>query len=110
MSIAEEIALYKLCIHETKAQTFAAFWQENTKSLPILTTIVLEYSIMSGASLSSESAFSQANVIQTKQRHALSAEALQMSVFMKDKMTLMETLKLKNTSVITTSPEFSPKL
>ena len=105
MSITEEIALYKSCIIATKAQTFAAFWQENTKSLPILTTIVLEYCFMSGASLSSESALSQANAIQTKQRQALRAEALQMSVFMKDKMALLESLNLKKTADIATSPE-----
>ena len=57
--------------------------------MPLLTELVLEYCIMCAASLSSESSFSQANIIQTKQRHSLSGEALHMSLFMKDKVDLM---------------------
>ena len=57
--------------------------------MPLLTELVLEYCIMCAASLSSESSFSQANIIQTKQRHSLRGQALHMSVFIKDKVDLM---------------------
>ena len=94
LTLVEEIALFKSCIAISKEKSFKEFWQDNSNSLPILTTLVLEYCIMCASSLSSESSFSQANCIQTKQRHSLSAKALQMSVFMKYKMELKEKLQL----------------
>ena len=63
--------------------------------MPILTNLVLEYCVMCSSSVASESTFSQANITHSKQRNSLSAEALQMSVFMKDKMELMAQLMPK---------------
>ena len=100
LNIIQELALYKISIKPTQEQSFEDFWVQYSSSLPLLTALVLEYCIMCTASLFSESSFSQANVIQTKQRHSLSGEALHMSVFMKDKINLMGKIMPKQPEII----------
>jgi hypothetical protein len=78
--IAEELVNFKKSLKNNQNQ-FEEFWKKNQCSL--LINFVKKYSIIPATSVAVESAFSEANFVQRKERSGLSAKALMFSMCLK---------------------------
>jgi hypothetical protein len=58
LTLPQEITKYKALVKDYGSLEFAEFWQNCSKTLPILATYVREYCIMNPTSVPSESTFS----------------------------------------------------
>ena len=83
-TMKEEIA-YNISTRSQYELNRSKYWQENTKMLPLLTSLVKRFCIIPATSVPSESAFSIANFIQRNERSSLSAETLKYSIILRDK-------------------------
>ena len=93
-SIQEEIGRYKDLIEISEALNFQAFWKANSKELPILSNIVIEYAIMCATSIYSESTFSESGAIIGKHRTSLKPLTVRYQMNLKDKFDLLEKLQI----------------
>ncbi|CAF2950094.1 unnamed protein product [Rotaria sp. Silwood2] len=81
-TVKEEICYYLSTVSEN--QTFSQYWNNNKTRLPILSSIVRRYNIISATSISSESAFSISGFIQGKHRASLAPEMLRYSMILRN--------------------------
>jgi hypothetical protein len=76
-SSQEQILLFKSAIQKLPIDyEFRKFWYENKFKFSRLVEVVKKYSIIPASSVASESAFSEANYIQRKERASLSSKNL----------------------------------
>ena len=78
----EEVMYFNTEIN--KYDNFSHFWEENTKYLPLMTSLVRKVSIIPATSVASESAFSIAGYVARKQRSSLSSSSLKYSMLVRE--------------------------
>ena len=66
LTIQQEINKYQSLIKMNPSINFSEFWVINSENLPLLTNLVLEYSILQASSVPSESSFSDAGYLNNK--------------------------------------------
>ncbi|CAF1428026.1 unnamed protein product, partial [Rotaria sordida] len=81
-TVKEELCHYLSTVDEN--QTFSQYWNNHKTRLPILSSIVRRYNIISATSISSESTFSISGFIQSKHRASLSPEMLRYSMILRN--------------------------
>ena len=62
---------------------FSEFWTINSCNLPLLTDLVLEYSILLASSVPSESSFSEAGYLNNKRRASMHPSTLEYCMVLK---------------------------
>lgn len=83
MTIAQEIERYQDLLRKNPAKEFSEFWEVNSCSLPLLTQLVNEFSILVASSVPSESSFSEAGYINNKQRASMHPTTLEHCMIVK---------------------------
>ncbi|CAF2388834.1 unnamed protein product [Rotaria sp. Silwood2] len=81
-TVKEELCHYLSTVSEN--QTFSEYWNNNKTRLPILSSIVRRYHIISATSISCESAFSISGFVQNKYRASLAPEKLRYSMILRN--------------------------
>ena len=92
MTLIQELKEFKFLLTKYNQVSFSEFWQNHSPFLPILTNFIMEFSIMAGTSVPSESSFSIAGMIQNKQRSAMHPETLEICMILKNHNKVMEQL------------------
>ena len=67
LTIGQEIERYQDLLRKNPAKEFSEFWEVNSCSLPLLTQLVNEFSILVASSVPSESSFSEAGYVNIQQ-------------------------------------------
>ena len=80
--IQDEILYYRKEAAKNEL-SFSHFWKKNSSSLPMLASAVRKYCIIPASSVAVESAFSEANFIQRKERSSLSSKNLRYTLVLK---------------------------
>ena len=88
MTIKEELALFitlalKTDLNDENGKAFSTFWKSESKRLPLLASLVRKYCIIPASSVPAESAFSEGNYLQRKERSKLSSKNLRYSLTMR---------------------------
>ena len=84
-AIKDELNYYKKEISINKLD-FSNFWKKHSTSLPLSASNVRKFCIIPASSVASESSFSEANLIQRKERSSLSSKNLSFSIVIKSAM------------------------
>jgi len=80
--IQDEISFYRKEVSSNNL-SFSNFWKKNSSSIPMLASAVRKYCIILASSIAVESAFSEANFIQRKERSSLSSKNLRFTLVLK---------------------------
>ena len=80
--IQTELQYYKKDVADNEL-SFSIFWKKNCSKFPQLASAVRRYFIIPASSVAAESAFSEANFIQRKERSSLSSKNLRYSLILK---------------------------
>jgi len=80
--IQDEISFYRKEVSSNNL-SFSNFWKKNSSSIPMLASAVRKYCIIPASSIAVESAFSEANFIQRKERSSLSSKNLRFTLVLK---------------------------
>ena len=91
-TIKEELAYYLSTKNESSSD-ICVYWREKAHKLPMLSSLVKKYCIISASSVPSESAFSIANYVERKERSSLSAETLKYSMMLREKIKIENLIK-----------------
>jgi hypothetical protein len=89
-TISEEIATYAVLARKNVTTDASRFWKQHGNQMPLLTAQARYYLSTPGTSVPSESAFSHSAYIGRKERSRLSPENLGYTIFLKDKLRLVQ--------------------